>query len=80
MNSSRPSRCFPARPTLADVGDDLIVLSSSGGGAAIVADALAEDKGALPFASLTPETQQAFRAILPEFGSGPIRSTEPVLF
>jgi len=53
----------------ADVGDDLIVLSSSGGGAAIVADVLAEDKGALPFAPLSPGTQEALRAILPEFGS-----------
>ena len=68
---------FSGAPDVADVGDDLIVLSSSGGGAAIVADALAEDKGALPFARLSPETQQAFREILPEFGSvtNPIDAT-----
>ena len=60
---------FSGVPDAADVGDNLIVLSSSGGGAAIVADVLAEDRGALPFVDLTPATQETFRAVLPEFGS-----------
>ncbi len=60
---------FSGAPDAADVGDDLIVLSSSGGGAAIVADGLAEDRAALPFAPLSPATQDALRAALPEFGS-----------
>jgi acetyltransferase len=60
---------FSGAPDATDVGDDLIVLSSSGGGAAIVADVLADDKGALPLAPLSHATREEFRAILPEFGS-----------
>jgi acyl-CoA synthetase (NDP forming) len=60
---------FSGAPDTADIDDDLIVLSSSGGGAAIVADVMADDKAALPFAALSPATREALRATLPEFGS-----------
>lgn len=60
---------FANMPPDIQPGSDLIVLSTSGGGAAIAADALAEDPLSPRLAELTPETQEAIRSALPEFGS-----------
>jgi acyl-CoA synthetase (NDP forming) len=58
---------FAVAPRNPTIGDGLIVLSGSGGGAAIAADAL-NDAGA-PLATLHPATRERIAALLPEFGS-----------
>jgi acetate---CoA ligase (ADP-forming) len=58
---------FAVAPRDETVGDELVVISGSGGGAAVAADALAE--AGAPLAALHPQTQQRIAAVLPEFGS-----------
>jgi len=57
------------------VGRDVIVISGSGGGAAVAADVLS-DAGA-PLAPLTAATRERIAAVMPEFGSvtNPIDAT-----
>jgi acetyltransferase len=49
------------------LGDAAIIVSGSGGGAAVAADVL--DAAGMPLAPLTAETKERVRAILPDFGS-----------
>ena len=58
---------FAIAPRDETVGSELVVISGSGGGAAIAADAL-QDAGA-PLASLHPATKERIASVLPEFGS-----------
>jgi acetyltransferase len=58
---------FAVAPPDDTIGDGLVVISGSGGGAAIAADAL-HDAGA-PLAALHPETCERIAAVLPDFGS-----------
>ncbi|MGH9614962.1 MAG: acetate--CoA ligase family protein, partial [Bryobacteraceae bacterium] len=50
-----------------DISDDIIVVSGSGGGAAISTDVL-EESG-LPLAQFEPQTKERLRMIQPDFGS-----------
>jgi len=54
------------------LGDEVVVVSGSGGSAAVAADCI--DRAGIPLAKLVPETVQRLRAILPEFGS----ATNPI--
>jgi acetate---CoA ligase (ADP-forming) len=58
---------FAVAPRDETVGREIVVISGSGGGAAIAADAL-HDAGA-PLATLHPATRERIAAVLPEFGS-----------
>src|ERR1700704_2760286 len=58
---------FAIAPRDETVGSELVVISGSGGGAAIAADAL-QDAGA-SLASLHPATKERIASVLPEFGS-----------
>ena len=58
---------FAIAPRDETIGSEFVVISGSGGGAAIAADAL-NDAGA-PLASLHPVTRERIAAALPEFGS-----------
>jgi acyl-CoA synthetase (NDP forming) len=58
---------FAIAPRDETVGSELVVISGSGGGAAIAADAL-HDAGA-SLASLHPATKERIASVLPEFGS-----------
>jgi acetyltransferase len=60
---------FAGLPPDAQPGLDLIVLSSSGGGAAIAADVLADDPHSPKLAELSPTTKTTIHDTLPEFGS-----------
>jgi acetyltransferase len=58
---------FAIAPRDETIGSDLVVISGSGGGAAIAADALHDAGAAL--APLHPTTRERIAAVLPEFGS-----------
>lgn len=58
---------FANAPRDLDISDDIIVVSGSGGGAAISTDVL-EESG-LPLAQFEPQTTERLRAIQPDFGS-----------
>ena len=58
---------FAIAPRDETVGSELVVISGSGGGAAIAADALHDAGAAL--ASLHPTTKERIASVLPEFGS-----------
>jgi acetate---CoA ligase (ADP-forming) len=58
---------FAIAPRDETIGDEFVVISGSGGGAAIAADAM-HDAGA-PLATLHPATRERIAAVLPEFGS-----------
>src|SRR5207249_479712 len=49
------------------IGSEIVVISGSGGGAAVAADVL-NDTG-VPLADLAPATRARIAAVLPEFGS-----------
>ena len=57
------------------IGREVIVISGSGGGAAVAADVLAD--AGVPLAPLAPATRQRIAAVMPEFGSvtNPIDAT-----
>jgi len=58
---------FSHVPLAADLGDEVVVVSGSGGGAANAADSLT--RAETPLAELAPKTREQLGAILPEFGS-----------
>lgn len=58
---------FATTPRDIDISDDVIVVSGSGGGAAISTDVL-EEVG-LPLAQFEPQTKERLRATQPDFGS-----------
>jgi acetate---CoA ligase (ADP-forming) len=58
---------FAIAPRDETIGNEFVVLSGSGGGAAVAADALADAGVAL--ASLNPQVKERIAAALPEFGS-----------
>ncbi|MBX9775571.1 MAG: acetate--CoA ligase family protein [Xanthobacteraceae bacterium] len=58
---------FAQVPLSADIGDEVVVISGSGGGAANAADALA--RAGTPLAALEPATREQLASIMPEFGS-----------
>jgi acetate---CoA ligase (ADP-forming) len=58
---------FALAPKDDKLGDDVIVVSGSGGGAAVAADAL--DAAGVRLAPLAPQTVEKVNAALPEFGS-----------
>ena len=58
---------FATAPRDIDISDDVIVVSGSGGGAAISTDVL-EEVG-LPLAQFEPQTKERLRATQPDFGS-----------
>jgi acetate---CoA ligase (ADP-forming) len=58
---------FAIAPRDETIGKEFVVLSGSGGGAAVAADALADAGAAL--ASLHPQVRERIAAALPEFGS-----------
>jgi acetyltransferase len=58
---------FAHVPLTADVGDEVVVVSGSGGGAANAADSLTRAETRL--APLAPETRETLGTVLPEFGS-----------
>lgn len=58
---------FANAPLDVDISDDIIVVSGSGGGAAISTDVLEE--AGLPLAQFEPQTKESLRAIQPDFGS-----------
>jgi acyl-CoA synthetase (NDP forming) len=58
---------FAHVPLAADVGDEVVVVSGSGGGAANAADSLT--RAETPLAALAPQTREQLGRILPEFGS-----------
>lgn len=58
---------FAVAPNDDKLGDDVIVVSGSGGGAAVAADAL--DGAGVKLAQLTAETVERIKLVLPEFGS-----------
>ena len=66
---------FAIAPHDTDIGDDVIVLSGSGGGAAVASDALEEAE--VPLAQFEPATKERLRAIAPDFASitNPIDAT-----
>ncbi len=66
---------FAIAPPDEKVGSDIVVISGSGGGAAIAADALNDAGAAL--ATLHPTTRQRIQAVMPEFGgvTNPIDGT-----
>jgi acetate---CoA ligase (ADP-forming) len=57
------------------VGREVVVISGSGGGAAVAADVLSD--AGVPLAPLVPATREAIAAVMPEFGSvtNPIDAT-----
>jgi len=58
---------FAIAPRDLDVADDVIVVSGSGGGAAISTDVLEE--AGLPLAQFEPQTKKRLRDVQPDFGS-----------
>jgi len=58
---------FATAPRDLDIADDVIVVSGSGGGAAISTDVLEE--AGLPLAQFEPQTKERLRATQPDFGS-----------
>ena len=54
------------------LGDEVVVVSGSGGSAAVAADCI--EQAGIQLAALTPTTQEKVRAVLPEFGS----ATNPI--
>jgi acetate---CoA ligase (ADP-forming) len=66
---------FTTAPRDPGIADDVIVVSGSGGGAAIATDALEE--AGLGLAQFEPETKERLRAVAPDFASvtNPIDST-----
>jgi acetyltransferase len=66
---------FAIAPRDAEIADDVIVLSGSGGGAAVASDALEEAE--VPLAQFEPATKERLRAIAPDFASitNPIDAT-----
>ena len=58
---------FAHVPLTTDIGNEVVVISGSGGGAANAADSLA--RADTPLAPLAPATRQQVGAVLPEFGS-----------
>src|SRR5262249_62114240 len=58
-----------------EVGREVVVISGSGGGAAVAADVLAD--AGVPLAPLAPTTRERIAAVMPEFGSvtNPIDAT-----
>ncbi len=66
---------FAIAPRDTDIADDVIVLSGSGGGAAVASDALEEAE--VPLAQFEPTTTERLRAIAPDFASitNPIDAT-----
>jgi acetate---CoA ligase (ADP-forming) len=58
---------FATAPRDLDIADDIIVVSGSGGGAAISTDVL--DEAGLPLAQFELETKERLRAAQPDFGS-----------
>jgi acetyltransferase len=66
---------FAIAPRDTDIADDVIVLSGSGGGAAVASDALEEAD--VPLAQFEPATKERLRAIAPDFASitNPIDAT-----
>ena len=66
-SSSRPSSCSRSLPRDPQVGREIVVISGSGGGAAVAADAL-NDAGA-PLATFDSRTCARIDAVMPEFGS-----------
>ena len=66
---------FASTPPDAPSGRDIVLVSGSGGGAALAADHL--DAAGLKLAQLSAETGQRIRAVLPEIGevTNPIDAT-----
>jgi acetyltransferase len=66
---------FAIAPRDTDIADDVIVLSGSGGGAAVASDALEDAE--VPLAQFEPATTERLRAIAPDFASitNPIDAT-----
>lgn len=66
---------FAIAPRDVDIADDVIVLSGSGGGAAVASDALEEAE--VPLAQFEPASKERLRAIAPDFASitNPIDAT-----
>lgn len=62
------------------IGDDVVLVSGSGGGAALAADHL--DAAGLKLAELHPSTRERIKVTLPEFGSvtNPIDATGAVFY
>ncbi len=58
---------FATAPRDETIADDVVVVSGSGGGAAIATDVL--DAAGLPLAEFEPATKERLRAVQPEFGS-----------
>ena len=58
---------FATAPRDLEISDDVIVVSGSGGGAAISTDVLEE--AGLPLAQFEPQTKDRLRAVQPDFGS-----------
>jgi acyl-CoA synthetase (NDP forming) len=58
---------FAIAPRDETIGDEFVVISGSGGGAAIAADAMHDARA--PLATLHPTTRERIAAVLPEFGS-----------
>ena len=58
---------FAHVPLAADIGNEVVVISGSGGGAANAADSLA--RAETPLAALAPATREHVGAVLPDFGS-----------
>jgi len=58
---------FAVAPRDEAIGGQAIIISGSGGGAAVAADVL--DAAGLPLSPLTAETREQVRAVLPDFGS-----------
>jgi acetyltransferase len=62
-------------PRDAAIGREVVIISGSGGGAAVAADVLAD--AGVPLAPLAPGVREAIAAVMPEFGSvtNPIDAT-----
>jgi len=58
---------FATAPRDVEISNDVIVVSGSGGGAAISTDVLEE--AGLPLAQFEPQTKERLRAVQPDFGS-----------
>jgi acetyltransferase len=58
---------FAIAPRDEAIADDVVVVSGSGGGAAIATDVL--DAAGVPLAAFEPATKDVLRAVQPEFGS-----------
>jgi acetyltransferase len=58
---------FAHAPIDEAIGDEVVIISGSGGGAANAADSLS--RADTPLAPLTPATRERIGAVLPEFGS-----------